>query len=203
MEETRKDGLLLETQYRIPFDMFRNAFIAFQKKFVYPRSYAVMAVLLAVIGVYAYFIIYGGENANRGLYCMIILFCLVMMAFQWINPRKIRMNLMEGVREIEDDEYRLSIFPEYLEIGTILPPENKEAAASDELFDDSPEEDFSGTRIHYNKGMHVIEYPEFFMIYQKKTMFYVVPKSAFSEEELEILRVHFSKRIENNFKRKT
>ena len=123
----------------------------------------------------------------------------MMMAFQWINPRKIRMKLMEGVKEIEDDEYRLRIFPEYLEIGTILPPEDAKAAETDDLFDDVPEEDFSGTRIHYNKGLNVVEYPAFFMIYQQKSMFYVVPKAAFSEEELEILRVHFSKRLEKTF----
>lgn len=193
-------NLLLEKQYQIPFDMFRNAFIAFQRKFVYPKSYVIMGILAAVIGVYAYFIVYGGENANRSLYCMIILFCLVMMAFQWMNPRKIRMKLMEGVKEIENDQYRLSVYPEYLEIGTILPPEDAESAESDDLFDDTPAENFSGTRIHYNKGMNVLEYPEFFMIYQQKTMFYVVPKSAFSEEELEILRVHFSKRLEKTFK---
>lgn len=192
-------SLLLEKQYKIPFDMFRDAFTAFQRKFVYPRSYVIMGILAVVIAVYAYFIVYGGENVNRGLYCMIILFCLMMMAFQWINPRKIRMKLMEGVKEIEDDEYRLRIFPEYLEIGTILPPENAKAAESDDLFDDVPEEDFSGTRIHYNKGLHVIEYPAFFMIYQQKSMFYVVPKAAFSEEELEMLRVHFSKRLEKTF----
>lgn len=193
-------NLLLEKQYQIPFDMFRNAFIAFQRKFVYPKSYVIMGILAAVIGVYAYFIVYGGENANRSLYCMIILFCLVMMAFQWMNPRKIRMKLMEGVKEIENDQYRLSVYPEYLEIGTILPPEDAESAESDDLFDDTPAENFSGTRIHYNKGMNVLEYPEFFMIYQQKTMFYVVPKAAFSEEELEILRVHFSKRLEMTFK---
>ncbi len=194
------NNLLLEKQYKIPFDMFRNAFIAFQRKFVYPKTYVIMGILAAVIGIYAYFIVNGGENANRSLYCMIILFCLVMMAFQWMNPRKIRMKLMEGVREIENDQYRLSVYPEYLEIGTILPPEDAESAESDDLFDDTPAENFSGTRIHYNKGMNVLEYPEFFMIYQQKTMFYVVPKAAFSEEELEILRVHFSKRLEKTFK---
>jgi hypothetical protein len=192
--------MLLEKQYKIPFDMFRDAFIAFQRRFVYPKSYIIMAVLAVVIGIYAYSLVYGGENANRGLYCMIILFCLMMMAFQYINPRKIRMKLMEGVKEIEDDSYRLRVFPEYLEIGTILPPEDTRAAESDDLFDDVPEEDFSGTRIHYNKGLNVIEYPGFFMIYQQKSMFYVVPKSAFSEEELEILRVHFAKRLEKTFR---
>lgn len=200
MEETKTGGLLIEKQYKIPFEMFREAFITFQKRYVYPRTYTVMALLLAVCGIYAYFIAYGGENANRTLYVMIIMFCLAMMIIQWVTPRRTRRTLMEGIREIGDDEYRLSIYPEYLEIGTMLPPENAEAAEMDDLFDDAPEEDFSGTRIYYNKGMHVDEHPAFFLVYQQKAMIYVVPKSAFSEEELEIMRVHFSKRLEKNFK---
>ena len=196
MEE---NNLLLEKQYKIPFDLFREAFIAFQRRFVYPKTYVIMGILGVVTGFYSYALIKSDENANRGLYCMIILFCVVFMALQFINPRKIRIKLMEGVKEIEDDEYRLRIFPEYLEIGTILPPEDASQSETDALFDDVPAEDFSGTRIHYNKGLNVVEYPKFFMIYQQKTMFYVVPKAAFSEEELEILRVHFSKRLEKTF----
>ena len=192
-------SLLLEKQYKIPFDMFRNAFIAFQRKFVYPKTYVIMGILAVVIGIYSYGLITIDDNPNRGLYCIIIIFCSVFLILQWINPRMIRIKLMEGVREIENDEYRLRIFPEYLEIGTILPPENPSDAEDDALFDDAPAEDFSGTRIHYNKGLNVVEYPEFFMIYQQKSMFYVVPKAAFSGEELEIIRVHFSKRLENTF----
>ena len=191
--------VLLEKQYRIPFELFREAFIAFQKRFVFPRSYLTMAILALICVIYGYFVV-NGSDSGRPLYCMVILFCLVMIGFQWFNPRKIRRNLMEGIREIENDEYRLRIYAEYLEIGTILPPEETEVSETDELFDDTPEEDFSGTRIYYNKGMHVIEYGNFFMLYQQKTMFYVIPKAAFSEEELEIMRVHFSQRLEKNFR---
>ncbi|MBP0973915.1 MAG: YcxB family protein [Oscillospiraceae bacterium] len=199
MEETR-DGMLLEKQYKIPFEMFRSAFIVFQKRFVYPRTYLIMAVLAIVAVVYTICVVYGGENVNRTLYFMIILFCLIMIFFQWFTPLKARRTLMEGVKEIEEDAYKLRIFPEYLEIGTILPPEGEDTADADALFDDAPEENISGTRIHYNKGMHVDEYKEFFLIYQQRSMIYVVPKSAFSEEELEVMRVHFGKRLDKNFK---
>ena len=187
MEETNttKDtaSLLLEKQYHIPFELFREAFIAFQRRFVYPRNYAVMAVFLIVAGVYGWLTATAPEGANRQLYCIIILFCLVMAVFQWWNPRKIRRNLMEGIRQIEDDRYCLRLYPEYLEIGTILPPE----------------EDISGTRIYYNKGLHVAEYGHFFMVYQTRAMFYVIPKDAFSAEELEIVRVHFEKKLGKQF----
>lgn len=199
--EKNTEGLLLEKQYRIPFELFREAFISFQKQFVYPKSYLTMAILALICVLYGYFVVTGSDS-GRPLYCMVILFCMIMIAFQWYTPRKVRRNLMEGIREIEDDEYRLRIFPEYLEIGTILPPGETAHAEADELFDDTPEENFSGTRIYYNKGMHVTEYGNFFMLYQQKTMFYVIPKKAFSDEELEILRVHFTQRIEKNYKTK-
>ena len=192
-------GLLLEKSYHIPYALFKTAFIAFQKKFVYPRNYLTMGILTLIIGIYSYFLIQGSDE-KRPLYCMIILICLLLTGFQWYNPRKIRRNLMLAVKEIEQDSYRIRIFPEYLEIGTILPPEENDTGnASDALFDDAPEENFSGTRIYYNKNLHVTEYQSFFMLYQSKTMFYVLPKADFSEEELEILRVHFSQQLDSTF----
>ena len=198
MEEAT-ESLLLEKSYQISYELFRNAFTAFQKRFVYPKTYLVMAVLATVAGIYAYFVINGSEQ-DRPVYCMVIVICLMLCAFQWYNPRKIRRNLMIAVREIEQDCYRLRLYPDYLEIGTLLPPEQNELAGDDDLFDDAPEEDFSGTRIYHNKNLHVIEYPDFFMIYQTKTMFYAVPKTVFSEQEREIIRVHFSRKLGKNFR---
>ena len=183
-------GLLLEKSYQIPFLLFKKSFTAFQKKFVYPKIYLTMALLAVIIGIYSYFVI-NGTDSQRPVYCTVILVCIMLIGFQWYNPRKIRRNLMLAVKEIEQ---------EYLEIGTILPPEDTaENSDTDDLFNDTPEENFSGTRIYYNKNLHIIEYQDFFMLYQTKTMFYVLPKSAFSEEELEILRVHFSQRLDKTF----
>ena len=159
-----------------------------------------MSLLAVIIGIYAYFVANGAES-QKPTYCMIIVICAALLGFQWYNPRKIRRNLLLAVKEIEQDNYRIRIYPEYLEIGTILPPEevSGENSGTDDLFNDTPEENFSGTRIYYNKNLHITEYPDFFMIYQTKTMFYVLPKSAFSEEELEIMRVHFSQRLDKTF----
>ncbi len=191
--------LLLEKSYQISFQLFKKSFTAFQKKFVYPRTYLTMGLLALIIGIYAYFVA-NGADSQRPLYCMIIIVCAALIGFQWYNPRKIRRNLMLAVKEIEQDNYRIRIYPEYLEIGTVLPPEDAgEPSETDTLFDDTPEENFSGTRIFYNKNLHITEYDDFFMIYQTKTMFYVLPKSVFSEEELEILRVHFSQRLDRTF----
>ncbi len=188
-----QEGLLLEKSYQIPYALFKAAFTAFQKKFVYPKSYFLMALFSIAAGIYLYVI---STGSARPEYFFALFICLAVSFIQWYNPRKIRRNLLLAVREIEQDSYRLRIYPEYLEIGTMLPPESPD---QDDLFDDEPEEDFSGTRIYYNKHLHLTEQPDFFMLYLDKTMFYVIPKAVFSEEELEIMRIHFGQKLDKNF----
>ncbi len=191
---------LLTKQYHIPYEMFRNAFIAFQKKYVYPRTYAMMALLLAVAGIYSYYVV-TGTDSQRPLYCMIIMFCLVLFALQWLCPRRIRRRLMEAIRDLEEDLYELHLYPEYLEIGTILPEEaiSEEQEEADALFDDAPEGNFSGTRIHFSNVVKITEYSEFFIVYIKKSNFYVVPKKDFSEAEQNRMRDTFSARLGKGF----
>ncbi len=194
---------MLTKQYHIPYEMFRNAFISFQKKYVYPRSYLLMAVFLLVAGIYAYFTAIGTEQ-QRPMYCMIIMVCVIMCGLQWYNPRKIRRNLMESIRGLEGDLYEFRLYPEYLEIGTILPEEevSEDMQETDALFEDVPQENFSGTRMYYSKALEVTEYPEFFIVYIKKANFYVLPKNAFSEEELNLLRGEFSRNLNDGFQSK-
>ena len=40
--EEQQEAMLLEKQYKIPFALFREAFIAFQKKFVFPDRKSVV-----------------------------------------------------------------------------------------------------------------------------------------------------------------
>ena len=48
-----KDNYKLEKEYTIPFETFRDGYTAFQKKFVYPRSYVLMAVFVILAIVFA------------------------------------------------------------------------------------------------------------------------------------------------------
>lgn len=145
-------GLLLEKSYHIPFSLFQSSFTAFQKKFVYPKAYLTISLLIVIIGIYSYFVI-NGTDSQRPVYCTVILVCIMLIGFQWYNPRKIRRNLLLAVKEIEQDSYRIRIYPEYLEIGTILPSEDTAGNSdTDDLFNDTPEDNFSGTRIYYNKN---------------------------------------------------
>ncbi len=194
---------ILKKQYHIPYEMFRSAFIAFQKRYVYPRNYLLMAILLAIACLYSYYVVEGTEQ-QRPIYCMIVLVCVVLCAFQWYNPRKIRRNLMEAIRGLENDLYEFRLCPESLEIGTILEEEasSEEEQETDALFDDVPKENFSGTRIFYSKALKVTEYSEYFIVYMVKSNFYVLPKTAFTEAEIELLRNEFSKNLGKGFYKK-
>ncbi len=200
--ETENNGIqpILTRQYHIPYEMFRSAFISFQNRHVHPRNYLLMAVFLAVAAIYGYFVVIGTEQ-QKPMYCMIVLFCVAMCAFQWYKPRKIRRNLMEAIRGLEEDLYEFRLYPAYLEIGTILPEEEltQEQQEADALFDDAPQENFSGTRIHYSNALKITEYSEYFIVYMVKSNFYVLPKKEFSEQETELLRTEFTKNLGKGF----
>ncbi len=191
---------MLTKQYHIPYEMFRSAFTAFQNRYVHPKNYVVMAVFLLAAGIYGYYVMEGTPQ-QRPIYCMIVLFCLGMCAFQWYRPRKIRRNLMEAIRGLEEDLYEFRLYPEYMEIGTILPEEelSAEEQEADALFDDTPQDNFSGTRIYYSNALKITEYSEFFIVYMVKANFYVLPKKAFSEEEIGILKTEFSRNLGKGF----
>lgn len=194
---------MLIKQYHIPYEMFREAFTAFQKKYVYPRTYLLTCIFLLVAGIYAYAMAYGTEQ-QRPMYCMIIMVCIIMCGFQWYTPKKIRRNLMESIRGIEGDLYEFRLYPEYMEIGTILPEEelSAEEQEADALFDDAPQENFSGTRIYYSNALKITEYSEFFIVYMVKANFYVLPKKDFSEEEITLLREEFAKNLNKGYQSK-
>ena len=70
----------------------------------------------------------------------------------------------------------------------------------EEVFGEIPvKEDIADTEIYLNKNVKVIERKNFFMIYIKKSMFYVVPKEPLTQEEIEIMNLHFQKQLDKNF----
>ena len=57
-----------------------------------------------------------------------------------------------------------------------------------ELFGDKPDEVAESSKLYFNDRLKIVEKDKFFILYQLKELFYVVPKSGFSDDELEIFR---------------
>ena len=193
-----EDEALVKKRYSIPYELFGEAFTVFQKKFVFPRN-RVMSVLLLIFAAGNVLNIMYGNGETIGY--VLVLVCIALAFINWYNPRKLKRNLMESVKGIENDVYTLTIYPERIVIGTVLEPEKeKEPEEYEEVFGEIPmKEDIADTEIYLKKNVKVIERKNFFMIYIKKSMFYVVPKETLTQEEIEIMNLHFQKQLDKNF----
>lgn len=193
-----EDEALVKKRYSIPYELFGEAFTVFQKKFVFPRN-RIMSVLLLIFAAGNVLNIMYGNGETIGY--VLVLVCIALAFINWYNPRKLKRNLMESVKGIENDVYTLTIYPERIVIGTVLEPEKeKEPEEYEEVFGEiSMKEDIADTEIYLNKNVKVIERKNFFMIYIKKSMFYVVPKETLTQEEIEIMNLHFQKQLDKNF----
>ena len=193
-----EDEASVKKRYSIPYELFGEAFTVFQKKFVFPRN-RIMSVLLLILAAGNVLNIMYGKGETIGY--VLVLVCIALAFINWYNPRKLKRNLMESVKGIENDVYTLTIYPERIVIGTVLEPEKeKEPEEYEEVFGEIPvKEDIADTEIYLNKNVKVIERKNFFMIYIKKSMFYVVPKEPLTQEEIEIMNLHFQKQLDKNF----
>lgn len=193
-----EDEALVKKRYSIPYELFGEAFTVFQKKFVFPRN-RIMSVLLLIFAAGNVLNIMYGNGETIGY--VLVLVCIALAFINWYNPRKLKRNLMESVKGIENDVYTLTIYPERIVIGTVLEPEKeKEPEEYEEVFGEIPmKEDIADTEIYLNKNVKVIERKKFFMIYIKRSMFYVVPKETLTQEEIEIMNLHFQKQMDKNF----
>lgn len=197
-----EEEIIIEKRYSIPYDMFGRVFDTFQKKFVYPRCLIIIAVMIAAACINVVNIAAGkGSTANY----VLALACLGFAFINWYNPKKIKKNLMESIKGIEGDIYRIKLLPEKLIVGTVsesASQEEKQAEEYEEVFGESkPIEEISDSEIYLTRNVIVIEKPDFFMVYLKKAMFYVIPKKDFSEEEITVMQLHFQKQLDKNYRK--
>lgn len=189
----------LEKTYKISADVFYDGFTAYQKKFVYPKSYLFMAVFFVL----ALNFVYGAVKApdNYFAYIMIVA-CIALMMREWFNPRKIRRIMTDTVQEIGESEYKITVGETWIEFSTIEHGNVENSVETVESNDDSTElstiqrgnvESFADdeyvppTRIEKDR-LRILEYDRFFLFADGKVMFYIVPKENFSDSETEIIR---------------
>ncbi len=195
-----EEDILIKRRYSIPYELFGEAFRAFQKKFVYPRN-MIMTLLLVLAAAANVVNIALGNGSTFGY--VLIFVCLGLAGVNWYNPRKLRRSLMESIKGIENDVYVLTLYPDKMLIGTVLEPENpeeQEVAEHEEVFVDIPQkEDIAQTEIYLNNTVKIVEKDDFFMVYIKKSMFYIIPKKDFTEEEITLMNIHFGNQLYKNF----
>lgn len=200
------DKPILSKEYKIPKEMFSDAFRDFQKKYSYPKNIIMSAAFAFIAIAYIISLIRNPENSI----CMLIItVCIFLIAGIWINMLVIRKNLMNAVEGIQNDIYIAELFENSITISMSDMPElNNEDNKKDEQSDKSDEEDDffeekesdclnegpAKTIIDFSKeNVTVLEKKYYFIIYLVKKTFYVLPKENFTSDEMVILRKSFEK----------
>lgn len=199
-EEAEKEERIFETKrYSVPFDMFEEAYTVFQKKYIYPRN-MVMCILLLLVAVGNIVNIVIGNSGTLGY--VLVFACLALAAVNWYNPKKIKRNLLESIKGIENDVYTFDVYPDKMVVGTVLDPveDDREPEEYEEVFGEvGKNEEIQKSEIYVNNSLLVTERSRFFIIYIKKSMFYVIPKNIFTDEEISKFALYFVDRIGNKF----
>lgn len=194
MEENYK----LEREYRVSPDMFMNAYRAYQKKFVFPKKYLFIAIFLIIAADFVYAAV--KDPSNLFAYFLIVV-CIALAFREWHNPHFLRQRLYESIKELGEPLYKIGISDEFIDISTVEEDddgdendESEEELSEDDTYEENddipPEIDPypEKTRINIKNGYRLLEYEEFFLIMQGKSLFYILPKEFFSDAELDIVR---------------
>ncbi len=211
---------MLQKSYHIRLELFQRAFVAFQKRFVYPRNWLLTAVLAAVALVYLDSVT---QNPSNMLAMVLLVVCAAMIAILWFNPRKVRKTLFASLQELENDTYHVRFFEDGMTIITEDAPKPEAEEIKESQSDDSDTEASDGavngfnplfdmdvpqpvnadaiepTEIRFHGNVKVYEYSEYFMVYLVKQMFYVIPKEAFTEDEMTRLRMIFTEGLAERY----
>lgn len=190
-DNEEKRLLIPETSpFQIPYEMYRSAYKAYQRRFVYPKNRILQLILLLLSVDFAY---HGAKNPEQPVSFVLLLVCLAMIGILWYNPRKMRRNVMDVVREMQGDRYCFQMDSE--KVAFRMLPE-----VTDEENDPIPEQ--PPTELYYTKELYVAEQEEFFLICQGKQRFYILPKHALYDNQAEIVRRTFEEKLGRKFRSK-
>lgn len=184
---------LISKKYSIPSSLYGTAFKVFQKKYVYPRNWIMTALFLGIAGYYFFCLASDMENIMYWLFAAV---CLALTASLWYNPYKLWKNLVKSVENIIDDTYMLDIYESFMTVGMVQ--EQDKAVADDDFFA-SDKQKIQTTGIPLDSSIRIIEKPEFFIVYIVKSVFYIIPKNAFSADEILKMQKHFEDKLGKNF----
>lgn len=175
------EKILLSTlNYTISVDNYDEAFVEVLKKYTYPL-HTVYTIVVALVAGYNGWMIY--KNPTNNIHWLIIAISLAFIFTLWYNPIKRRKSLRQALSQLDDDSYVAEIYSDSIKITTVVEPD-EETGETQEI---SPKIIFYET-----DEPHVIETENLFVIYIKKQMFYVIPKSFLSGEQKKLLRTELS-----------
>lgn len=188
-DEKALENIILSFEYDVKNSEEEEAFITFQKKYVY-KSNIIKTVIFGILAIL--FLVSFIRSPKEYLNPVLMVICLTVIFVVWFNTKKIRTSLMQALKVLENDRYIFTLYDDRFSIETIL---------DESEFDEDEEILVIKPRVVYFKDitLSVIEKLDMFVLILKKDTIYVLPKRCFDENASKELHDKFSSLLGEDF----
>lgn len=181
---------LMSFEYDVKNSEEEEAFLTFQKKYVYKRNWIITAAFSVLLIIFIISII---KYSNGYLNYVLAFISAAMIFITWYNTRRIRKYLVSALKTLEDDRYIFSLYDDKFKIETIMTEEDKKA----EDFVPIPPRIVNFSDL----ALNVIEKDNMFIIILKKETIYVLSKRFLDDSQQEFLRKKFTDVLGEDFEK--
>ncbi len=211
--EKKPPVLLAKGRYKSTAGLILSGYKTFQLKYVMKNLIAKMLLVLLAL---ASSIMMLMTSEDVVMPAALIMICVVIGIYFISEPFRNRRKLKSGLENIEGTEYEVEITDQTVKISTIASPDDEEKpaeAAEENNTGENPEDEASGeeknkeddgppaTLIHLDS--HIVDFmdkEDMFIVCVKKSYVFIIPKSAFSEEDVQRTREKLSAILGIRFK---
>lgn len=198
--EKRAPELLARGRYKSCAETILSGYKTYRKKYVIKSVVLKMLVVLIALAS-SIMMLLTSEDSMMPVFMIMV--CVVIGVYFISEPINHAKKLKNGLADIEGTEYEVEITDQTVKISTVRQdtPESKPTETSEENAEENPEEDIPATVIHLDSPIvDFIDREDMFIICVKKSYVFIIPKSAFTEDEVQKTREKMSAILGIRFK---
>lgn len=190
LEENKIKESVLSFEYNVTNEEEGQAFLLFQKKFVYKKNW-IKTVLFGIVAILFGISIY--RSPDQPLNYMLCTICLAAIFVIWYNTKKIRVSLMNALKILEDDKYIFTLYNDEFKIETLQ--EEQEFDEDGELIPPIPPREVSFSDL----TLKVFDTVDKFVLVLKKDTIYVLPKRCMTRDQINRTAEIFSTKLNEDY----
>lgn len=194
--EKRAPELLAKGRYKSCAETILSGYKTYRKKYVIKSVVLKMLVVLIALAS-SIMMLLTSEDSMMPVFMIMV--CVVIGVYFISEPINHAKKLKNGLADIEGTEYEVEITDQTVKISTVRQdtPESKPTETSEE----NPEDEIPATVIHLDSPIvDFIDREDMFIICVKKSYVFIIPKSAFTEDEVQKTREKMSAILGIRFK---
>lgn len=201
--EKRAPELLARGRYKSCAETILSGYKTYRKKYVIKSVVLKMLVVLIALAS-SIMMLLTSEDSMMPVFMIMV--CVVIGVYFISEPINHAKKLKNGLADIEGTEYEVEITDQTVKISTVRQdtPESEPTGTQEQTEDTSeenPEDEIPATVIHLDSPIvDFIDREDMFIICVKKSYVFIIPKSAFTEDEVQKTREKMSAILGIRFK---